>query len=92
MKKKLIAKNIIIATGAGPKKIKVSDNYEKLGLWNYFDAMTPNQIPKNLGIIGSGAIGIEFANFYNSLGSNVEVFEMQMKFCQMKTLRDIRIS
>ena len=38
--------------------------------------MTPNQIPKSLGIIGSGAIGIEFANFYNSLGSEVIVFEM----------------
>ena len=38
--------------------------------------MTPNQIPKSLGIIGSGAIGIEFANFYNSLGSKVTVFEM----------------
>ena len=36
--------------------------------------MTPNQIPKSLGIIGSGAIGIEFANFYNSLGSEVIVF------------------
>ena len=73
---KLIAKNIIIATGAGPKKIKVSGNYEKLGLWDYFNAMTPTQIPKTMGIIGSGAIGIEFANFYNSLGSEVIVFEM----------------
>ena len=39
--------------------------------------MTPKQIPKSLGVIGSGAIGIEFASFYNSLGVNVEVFEMQ---------------
>ena len=46
-------------------------------LWNYFDAMIPKEIPKNLGIIGSGAIGIEFASFYNSLGANVTVFEMQ---------------
>ena len=38
--------------------------------------MTPTQIPKTIGIIGSGAIGIEFANFYNSLGSEVIVFEM----------------
>ncbi len=72
--KNLFATNIIIATGAGPKKFK---NSEKLDLWNYFDAMTPIKIPKSLGIIGSGAIGIEFASFYNSLGTNVEVFEMQ---------------
>ncbi len=76
MEEKLTATNIIIATGAGPKKIKVSGNYEKLGLWDYFDAMTPSHIPKSLGIIGSGSIGIEFANFYNSLGSKVTVFEM----------------
>ena len=74
---KLLANNIIIATGAGPKKIKISQNFDSLGLWNYFDAMTPQEIPKKLGIIGSGAIGIEFASFYNSLGSEVEVFEMQ---------------
>ena len=73
----ILAKNIIIATGAGPKKIKISKNYDDLNLWNYIDAMTPKQIPKSLGVIGSGAIGIEFASFYNSLGSNVEVFEMQ---------------
>ena len=76
-KKKILAENIIIATGAEPKKIKISKNYDELNLWNYIDAMTPSQIPKSLGIIGSGAIGIEFASFYNSLGTNVEVFEMQ---------------
>ena len=73
----ILAKNIIIATGAGPKKIKILNNYDDLNLWNYIDAMTPKQIPKSLGVIGSGAIGIEFASFYNSLGVNVEVFEMQ---------------
>ena len=39
--------------------------------------MLPKQLPKRLGIIGSGAIGIEFASFYNDLGSEVSVFEMQ---------------
>ena len=70
-------KNIIIATGASPKKIKTSNDKIGMKLWNYFDAMIPKEIPKNLGIIGSGAIGIEFASFYNSLGANVTVFEMQ---------------
>ena len=75
--KTLSAENIIIATGARPKKIKTSESYDNLNLWNYIDAMTPAEIPKSLGIIGSGAIGIEFASFYNSLGAKVEVFEMQ---------------
>ena len=72
--KKVKANNIIIATGASPKKINISNNCK---VWNYFDALTPTEIPKSIGIIGSGAIGVEFASFYNSLGSNVKVFEMQ---------------
>ena len=43
--------------------------------------MLPKQLPKRLGIIGSGAIGIEFASFYNDLGSKVSVFEMQDRIC-----------
>ena len=74
---KVKAKNIIIATGASPKKINISNESTNAKIWNYFDAMTPNEIPENIGIVGSGAIGIEFASFYNSLGSNVKVFEMQ---------------
>ena len=50
-------------------------------IWNYKNAMLPKQLPKRLGIIGSGAIGIEFASFYNDLGSEVSVFEMQDRIC-----------
>ena len=82
-----MAKNIIIATGAGPKKLKFHQSDKIYELWNYFDAMIPTEIPKKLGIIGSGAIGIEFASFYNSLGTDVEVFEMQNNIFQMRTLK-----
>ena len=44
---KVLAKNIIIATGAEPKKIQISEDFDNLGLWNYFDAMIPQEIPKN---------------------------------------------
>ncbi len=74
---KVKANNIIIATGASPKKVNMSNNSINSKVWNYFDALTPKEIPKSIGIIGSGAIGVEFASFYNSLGSNVKVFVMQ---------------
>ena len=74
--RKVKAKNIIIATGAKPKKIRLSNS---LKVWDYFDALSPSNIPKSIGIIGSGAIGIEFASFYRALGSEVQVFEMQNK-------------
>ena len=72
--KTIKAKNIIIATGASPKKMQFTTKCE---VWDYFDALSPKAIPKSIGIIGSGAIGIEFASFYKSLGSDVHVFEMQ---------------
>ena len=74
--RKVKAKNIIIATGAKPKKIRLSNSFK---VWDYFDALSPSNIPKSIGIIGSGAIGIEFASFYRALGSEVQVFEMQNK-------------
>ena len=58
------------------KKIRLSNS---LKVWDYFDALSPSNIPKSIGIIGSGAIGIEFASFYRALGSEVQVFEMQNK-------------
>jgi len=73
-------KNIIIATGASPKIPSFLNGKESL-IWNYKDAMLPKELPKRLGIIGSGAIGIEFASFYNDLGSKVCVFEMQDRIC-----------
>ena len=71
----LNTKRIIIATGASPKKIDFIKSDSRI--WNYMDAMIPNNIPKKLGIIGSGAIGIEFACFYKSLGAEVSVFEIK---------------
>ena len=69
--------NLILATGCKPKTIgetKFSDL-----IWSSKEAMIPKFIPKNLSIIGSGAIGIEFASIYNALGSKVRVFESQDK-------------
>ncbi len=72
---KLKANSVILATGASAKKLAFLKEDERI--WSYMDAMTPKKIPKKLGIIGSGAIGIEFACFYNSLGSEVTVYEVQ---------------
>lgn len=72
--KKYIAKNIIIATGARPKTL-IGASFDHENIWNYKDAMIPKDIPKKLAIIGSGAIGVEYASFYNALGVNVTVFE-----------------
>ena len=69
--------NLILATGCKPKTIgetKFSDL-----IWSSKEAMIPKFLPKNLSIIGSGAIGIEFASIYNALGSQVTVFESQDK-------------
>ena len=69
-------KNIIIATGAKAKKPTFLENSSN-EIWSYKEAMIPNATPKSLGIVGSGAIGIEFACFYNELGTDVKVFEVQ---------------
>ncbi len=69
------AKNVILATGATAKTIPNLAEHNLI--WYAKQAMIPSFIPKNLLIIGSGAIGIEFASFYNSIGSKVSVVEMQ---------------
>ncbi len=69
------AKHIIIATGARPRVLPGLEPDKKL-IWTYFEAMAPDRIPKSLLVIGSGAIGIEFASFYRSLGSEVTVVEV----------------
>ncbi len=71
----LTAKNIILATGARPRQIPGIEVDGKL-IWSYFEAMVPTELPKSLLIIGSGAIGIEFASFYQNLGARVTVVEM----------------
>lgn len=70
------ANNVIIATGARPKVISGFEPDNNF-IWTYKDAMIPKILPKSLVIVGSGAIGIEFASFYNTLGVNVTVIEAQ---------------
>jgi dihydrolipoamide dehydrogenase len=69
------AKHIILATGARPRVLPGLEPDKKL-VWTYFEAMVPDRIPKTLLVIGSGAIGIEFASFYRTLGADVTVVEI----------------
>src|SRR5436309_386955 len=69
------AKHIIIATGARPRVLPGLEPDQKL-IWTYFEAMVPERMPKSLLVIGSGAIGIEFASFYRTLGAEVTVVEV----------------
>ena len=69
------AKHIIIATGARPRVLPGLEPDKKL-VWTYFEAMVPDHIPKSLLVVGSGAIGIEFASFYRTLGAEVTVVEV----------------
>ena len=69
------AKHIIIATGARPRVLPGLEPDKKL-VWTYFEAMVPDRMPKSLLVVGSGAIGIEFASFYRTLGAEVTVVEV----------------
>jgi len=69
------AKHIIIATGARPRVLPGLEPDQKL-VWTYFEAMVPERVPKSLLVIGSGAIGTEFASFYRTLGAEVTVVEV----------------
>ena len=70
----LTGKHIILATGARAKSFPgIEADGERV--WSYKEALIPKQIPKSLLVIGSGAIGIEFANFYHTFGSKVTVVE-----------------
>lgn len=69
------AKHIIIATGARPRVLPGLEPDKKL-VWTYFEAMNPDKMPKSLLVIGSGAIGIEFASFYRTMGAEVTVVEV----------------
>ncbi|MFY8049658.1 MAG: dihydrolipoyl dehydrogenase [Erythrobacter sp.] len=71
----LTAKHIIVATGARARDLPFAPADGKR-VWTYRHAMTPAELPTRLLVIGSGAIGIEFASFYNDLGSEVTVVEM----------------
>ena len=71
----LAAKSIILATGARPRQIPGIEVDGKL-IWSYFEAMVPEKMPKTMLVIGSGAIGVEFASFYRNLGVEVTIVEM----------------
>jgi dihydrolipoamide dehydrogenase len=71
----LAAKNIIVATGARARDLPFAKTDGKR-VWTYRHAMTPSEMPTKLLVIGSGAIGIEFASFYKDMGADVTVVEM----------------
>jgi dihydrolipoyl dehydrogenase len=71
----LAAKHIILATGARARDLPGIEADGKL-IWNYRHAMVPKEMPKSLLVIGSGAIGIEFASFYQNMGVKVTVVEV----------------
>ncbi len=69
------AKHIIVATGARPRALPgLEADGERI--WTYFEAMVPKAMPKSLIVMGSGAIGIEFASFYRTFGVDVTVIEL----------------
>ncbi len=69
------AKHIIVATGARPRVLPgIEPDGDKI--WTYFEAMVPKTMPKTMVVMGSGAIGIEFASFYNAMGVDVTVIEL----------------
>lgn len=87
-KEKKQAKNVIIATGAHARPLpSMPTGHSRV--WQAKQAMTPTFMPKNLLVIGSGAIGIEFASFYKTLGAQVTVVEMQDRILPQE---DIEIS
>ncbi|WP_417483764.1 dihydrolipoyl dehydrogenase [Maricaulis salignorans] len=71
------AKHVILATGARARTVPAA-GLEPDGdkIWTYREAMVPTSMPKSLLVIGSGAIGIEFASFYRTMGADVTVVEM----------------
>lgn len=73
--KKLSASNIVLATGARARELPGLEADGDL-VWTYKTALTPPRMPKKLLVIGSGAIGIEFASFYNTLGVETTVVEV----------------
>ena len=70
----ITAEHIVIATGARPRSLP---NLEPDGelVWSYHEAMTPKSLPKSLLVVGAGAIGVEFASFYNTMGTEVTIVE-----------------
>lgn len=75
--RKLTAKHVILATGARARTVPaVGLEPDGERVWTYREALVPKAAPKSLVVVGSGAIGMEFASFYRALGSEVTVIEM----------------
>jgi dihydrolipoamide dehydrogenase len=72
---KIAGKNIVLATGARARELPGMEADGDL-VWTYKHALTPSRMPKKLLVIGSGAIGVEFASFYNTLGANTTIVEV----------------
>jgi dihydrolipoamide dehydrogenase len=68
--------HIVLATGARPRALKPVEPDGRL-VWSYKEAMTPQRMPRSLLVVGSGAIGVEFASFYRSLGAEVTLVEVR---------------
>ncbi|MBS0271797.1 MAG: dihydrolipoyl dehydrogenase [Proteobacteria bacterium] len=75
-KTSLKAPHVILATGARARQLPGLEADGKL-IWTYKEAMTPEKMPSSLLVVGSGAIGIEFASFYRLMGADVTVVEVQ---------------
>ena len=71
----LSCSNIIIASGARARELPGLEADGEI-VWTYKHALTPSRMPKKLLVIGSGAIGVEFASFYNTLGANTTIVEV----------------
>ncbi len=84
----LSAKNIVLATGARARELPGLEGDGKR-VWTYKDALQPPHMPKKLLVIGSGAIGIEFASFYNTLGAETTVVEVMDRVLPVE---DVEIS
>ncbi len=82
------AKHIIVSTGARPRALPGIEPDGDL-IWTYFEAMVPPSMPKSLVVMGSGAIGIEFASFYRTMGADVTVVELMP---QVMPVEDAEIS
>lgn len=79
----LVAKHIVLATGARPR---VPAGFESDGrlVWTYRDALVPAAMPSSILVMGAGAIGVEFASFYRTLGAEVTLVEMLPRILPME--------
>ena len=82
-------KNIVLTTGARARELTGMEADGDL-VWTYKHALTPSRMPKKLLVIGSGAIGVEFASFYNTFGANTTIVEVLIEYCRLKTRTFLR--